>query len=166
LHLEYSTNLSGVDLGLVDVVCKLMHARNLNNLLEVNFREVDSFLRDENHIPCFDSPPNSFSSIKSLFIELYWLMLMPPVQRSVEQLVSYVEKLNAISEYVNKQWNENSLVKMHKYDAKFIALEGNLIILEFKKSTEEKTKQLLCEKLCNTFCKILDEKSIKVVAEL
>lgn len=54
LELKYFTNLTGVPLAFIDVIIELAHKRDFHSLPLLSFREVESFLRDYNHVPAFD----------------------------------------------------------------------------------------------------------------
>jgi len=152
-------------MAIVDVVCKLSYGRPISSFLELNFREIENFLRDENHIPCFESEPSWFKGVEQLFKDLYWSILVPSPVNLGKQTATYLERIAVISNYINDQWNASLLVQHNNYGVNFVSLENELVILEFQKTTEEKVKLLLCEKLKVMINKILDSKSIKVVAE-
>ena len=66
VEINYSTNIKEVALGFLDALIELIKGRNIIALSGLSMREVESFLRDQNHIPSIPSESMIFHRIFSL----------------------------------------------------------------------------------------------------
>lgn len=107
LTLKYSSPVQNdIDNIFLESICRLSKDKTLQFLFALTFREIESFLRDENHIPAFDSTieNEAMSALtrvkKSLIVEilLQKLSLSGPLSGSTDwRKLTLVEKNRAVS---------------------------------------------------------------------
>ncbi len=60
LGLQYATNLKGPSLAFLEAAVELLQGRKITTILQLTVREVESFLRDQNDLPAFQSGHAAF----------------------------------------------------------------------------------------------------------
>ena len=63
LTVFHGKNPEDVDFILAEVVAKFSENKKISDVWKINFREIESFLRDENHLPAFGSETHEIESI-------------------------------------------------------------------------------------------------------
>ena len=101
---------------LLETVSRMAIGRDISSLLRLSFRELENFLRDENHLPSFENLDNL--SIEKSFKEVKNSLL-------VALLIKEMKK-NENNPALSKAWGQLNLVEKNlKMDA-FILLLNNL----------------------------------------
>jgi len=49
----YATNISGAEIAYLEAFCELSLGKNRQGLAKLSFREVENYLRDQNHVPAY-----------------------------------------------------------------------------------------------------------------
>jgi len=99
LTLQYSnsTGQSLVDLFL-ESVCRMLVNRPLQALFSLSFREVENFLRDENHLPAFTN--DSESSAREVFLQVKMTLVQKVLLENMD-----IKRLIG----TDQSWNDLSL---------------------------------------------------------
>ena len=134
--------------------------RPINELWKINFREIENFLRDENHLPAFqENLPEIESALEKVKISLIATVVKLQVGKELIELksgISHWEKLNLVSK---NTWAE-SFVKHLGWQ--FIFCDGGVLTVAGTPSgVSNEGLQLLFEKILETGEFVLP---VKVVA--
>lgn len=145
---------------LEDVLCLFVQNKRLADLFKLNIREIESFLRDENHLPATDfSFEDLEKTLKSSMVSLLACALKSKL----------TGRIPLLSEQL-RNWDELSLVeKNHWAQELFGSFSCQLVLAESKQITlsevpvglEEKQLEELLGDLFGTGTKLL---TMKVVA--
>ena len=136
-QLNYQTNLSGIDLGFLDALFHILQGKGRRNLLELTTREVESFMRDENHVPAFTSElapdPKIWQVINTIIKEVNKTLTpsQNPLLTGTEfEALSLVEKLKAMESLI-EQAIRPALIK-DGGDLKLVNINQNQVFISFQ----------------------------------
>lgn len=119
LTARHKSSLEDVSFLFAEVLCLFSQGKNILEVWKISYREVESFLRDENHLPFLPVDPKE---LESLFIKTK-LSLMGALLKSSHQF-----NLVDVS-----QWEALSLVEKNKLaQALFSALSWDFIYCDGK----------------------------------
>jgi hypothetical protein len=142
-----------------ETISILTNEREPNSIMKITFKEFESFLRDDNSIPSFNSDnrqlaENYFLEGKNLFI-FSWLVTLKKANHDHRNL-NFIDKMRVVSEFielVSLNITTENVIKLEYVEHEFIYYS--------LKSPEE--YQFLVLGLENFFSELFSE-SIKLVA--
>jgi hypothetical protein len=166
-----NTPLRAVFYGL----CTILRNSDLERVLSLSERELDSFLRDENHIPCMKEGLSidfvqEFSS-KFLASFLNNELKDEVEDWSVESSASYVEKIGAINDFLAIKVNTLDYFSNANLEMHLVHLSEETIFCEFRSSINrvKQAPNVINEdsraSLGKLMGRIIDNESIKLVVE-
>ena len=77
LTVSYESTFNRTRIAIMETIALMLNKRNLSNLFTLTYRELESYLRDQNDIPAFDDPDAEvifdqiLSNLQSLFFNFY-----------------------------------------------------------------------------------------------
>lgn len=100
----------------LETISQMVLGRDIYFLLNLQFRELENFLRDENHLPVFDillpiSPEDSFKSVKNSLLATLLKYEIEKIEGAVSQLFG---------------WSHLSLADKNRWSRTFISHLNNL----------------------------------------
>lgn len=104
INIKYNSNIIGIDVAIIESCFKMLEKRTVDRLYSTNFREAESFLRDDNHVPSIPEGIDSewiFEMLKKVaaFLLVSSLRDLPNIQISNEMsLVQKIKHINALLE--------------------------------------------------------------------
>lgn len=112
----FSEEASICDLLILETLSLMVKGRDVLALNHLSFRELENFLRDENHLPVFENLPGNFpeESFKSVKNSLIVAILKNKLEA----------KLNPTKKLI--KWEELSLVEQNKTCLAYVTLLNNL----------------------------------------
>ena len=119
-------------------LCKLLQNSDIDRMKTFSSRELDSFLRDENHIPCMssgfpDAEIKEFTS-KLLAGHFEFLLAGEVEDWSVGSESTFVEKLEAINDFFAIKVNVLDHFNLLNLEVNLVHLTDTNIYVEFKSS--------------------------------
>jgi Fe-S cluster biogenesis protein NfuA len=105
----YATNISGAEIAYLEAFCELSLGKSRQGLAKFSFREVENFLRDQNHLPAYPYTADD---------EAIWNLLN---QRTIKALSEH-SMMQKSSEVVVSKWHPQ-LSLSEKYQAIETVLE-------------------------------------------
>lgn len=124
-----------------EVLCRLSAGKKLEKVALITFREVENFLRDENHQPAFDLPAEviqelevCFINVKFVFLAACFLAHLSPLEiqssailsKKAEDLGSLAEKNAAFSTFivlVNKEFQSKCAIEFVMFEPPILYLK-------------------------------------------
>jgi hypothetical protein len=121
LTVFHRKNERAIETILAEVVSKFAKNKKISELWKINFREVDSFLRDSNHLPTFsDDQVLAEKLLQETKISLIAEAVGARLQNDISELKMQIS-----------QWSELGLVAKNLWAQKIIApLEWELVLCE------------------------------------
>ncbi len=77
LTVSYESTFNRTRIAIMETIALMLNKRNLSNLFTLTYRELESYLRDQNDIPAFEDPDAEIifdqilSNLQSLFFNFY-----------------------------------------------------------------------------------------------
>jgi len=105
LTVSHGKNPDNVEFILAEVVAKFSENKNISDVWKINFREIESFLRDENHLPAF---VGSTEEIESVLIQVKASLIGFAVKAKLKNQHEWI-----ISQ--RKNWNQLSLTAKNEW---------------------------------------------------
>ncbi len=128
LTVTYSSSSTENELLFKEIISKFSKGRALKQVLEINFRELESFLRDENHLPAF--PEESSKELSELLNRLKLSLV-------TSALYSKNPSFKELSEALLRNWEELSLVEKNQWAQRLIS--------EIQKELNQNFELLWCD---------------------
>lgn len=138
-HLSYTVNEEKVENGVLFALCKLLKNADIKRIKSLTAREVESFLRDKNHIPAMGDLP-----FPDLFVDTFRELLLSKVFEdeiikdldfwTIKENASYVDKIKAISEFFTLKINMSEYFSEENIVIELIQLEEESFFVEFSSS--------------------------------
>lgn len=133
LTVSYCSSSTKIELLFKEIISRFSRGCSLKQALEINFRELESFLRDENHLPAF--PEESFQELSELLIEL-------KISLVTSALYSKNPSFIELSESLLTSWQKFSLVEKNLWAQRLIG--------EIHKELQQNIELLWCDDTCLT----------------
>lgn len=115
----HGKNAGDVDFIIASVLAKFSENKKILDIWKINFREIESFLRDENHLPAFtENIPELEQILNSNKISLVGSAIKAKLGSEAENLFS-----------LRKNWNQLSLAAKNQWAQKLSAALGWELIL-------------------------------------
>ena len=111
LTVTYAISSVEIELLFKEIISKFSKGRSLKQVSEINFREVESFLRDENHLPAFTE--QSFQELTELLKELKLSLI-------TSSLYSKNPLFKELSEALFMSWQHYTLVEKNQWAQKLL----------------------------------------------
>lgn len=119
LTVFHGKNADEVDFIIAEVLAKFSENKRILDIWKINFREIESFLRDENHLPAFtENIPELESILGTHKISLIGFAVKSKLGASSLELVSQ-----------RKNWNQLSIAAKNEWAQKLLAPLGWELIL-------------------------------------
>lgn len=119
LTVFHGKNKSDVDFIIAEVMAKFSGNKNFLDVWKINFREIESFLRDENHLPAF---PENNSEAEIIFnqmkISLIGFAVKAKLGTGLKELLSQ-----------RKSWNQQTLAAKNLWAQTILSALGWQLIL-------------------------------------
>jgi hypothetical protein len=141
LTATYSTSSTEIEQLFKEIISRFSKGRSLKQALEINFRELESFLRDENHLPSFSE--DSFQELSELLNDLKLSLV-------TSALSTKNPSFKELSETLLISWQELSLVDKNQWAKRLVS--------EIQKELKHNFELLWCDESSLTF-KILPEQT-------
>jgi hypothetical protein len=142
LTATYSSSSTEIELLFKEIISKFSKGRSLKQALEINFRELESFLRDENHLPAF--PEESSQELSELLKELKLSLV-------TSALYSKNPSFKELSEALLRRWQELSLVEKNQWAQRLIS--------EIQKELNQNFELLWCDETSLTIKTVAEQAS-------
>jgi hypothetical protein len=121
LTVSHSNNEPNLEKLFAEVLAKFAKNKKISELWKINFREVESFLRDENHLPAF---PENQDLAENALIKSRNSLIASAVETKLQNNFPLLNKQVS-------QWGSLSLVEKNKWADMLLApLEWQLIYCE------------------------------------
>ncbi len=125
LTVSHGKNPEDVEFILAEVVAKFSENKIIPDVWKINFREIESFLRDENHLPAFTE---SIQEIESVLIQvkasLIGFAVKAKLKNQYEWLISQRKNWNQLSLTAQNEWAQ-TLIKPLGWE--LIFCEGDVL---------------------------------------
>ncbi len=116
LTLSHCFQPETVECLMIESLASLCLHKNLKYLCKLQYKELENFLRDENHIPAL--------SIETIFFEAFSKMRQLFIMESLKQALAHHSELNYPQ-------NDSNLVELNRWGQHFSRfLNGELILVE------------------------------------
>ncbi len=116
LTLSHCFQPGTVECLMIESLASLCLHKNLKYLWKIQYKELENFLRDENHIPAL--------SIETIFFEAFSKMRQLFIMESLKQALAHHSELNYPQ-------NDSNLVELNRWGQHFSRfLNGELILVE------------------------------------
>ena len=158
--IHFSTSDSSPLRAIFYGMCLILKNSTIQRVKEFSERELDSFLRDENHIPCMEGGvPSDFISV--FYSKLVAAQLNSDLKDEVDDWkapegANYVEKIGAISDFFAIKLNPSDQLANANLEMQLVHLTDDEVICEFRSSINRVKQQP----------NSLDLESRKVIEEL
>ena len=155
-------------------ISKLLHNSNLDRIKSFTARELDSFLRDENHIECMESFPTLFISefINRLIAELFYYEISEEIEGwNISRESGYVQKIAALGDFFAIKLNTHQVISSENYEIHLVHLTDEQVFIELRgvsnglKMDHSLLTKDIFSKLEIVVRRIIDSETIKLVAE-
>jgi hypothetical protein len=174
-NLKFNTNDNSPKRAIYHSLCKLLKNSDIDRVRNFSSRELDSFLRDENHIPSMESgfPDAEIKKFTETLLAAYVEFLLEDDidDWKVSKDSTYVERIQAINDFMAIKVNvieyfsslnlEVNLVHLTE-DSVFIELKSVVNGLKLATNSIDKEMYLSLERVVR---RIIGRQSIKLVAE-
>jgi hypothetical protein len=105
LTVIHGGNVADVDFLIAEVLAKFSENKKILDIWKINFREIESFLRDENHLPAFTENISELELIlNSHKISLAGSAIKTKLASEAEVLFSQRKNWNQLSLSAKNQW--------------------------------------------------------------
>lgn len=119
LTVRHGRNSQNIDFLIAEIVAKFSINKKIQDVWKINFREIESFLRDENHLPAFTENISDLGPIvDSTKISLIAFALKAQLKHSDESVFSQ-----------RKNWNQLTLAAKNRWAQQLLAALGWELIL-------------------------------------
>ena len=127
-NLKYSSNIIGVDVAIVESCFKMLENRSIDRLYSMNFREAESYLRDENHVESFPEGTEADWIFEMLKKTAHFLLKSSLKTIECDELMPHASLVQKIK-YLN------NLLEMVSFDSFIIGqfVKVSLVQLELKR---------------------------------
>ncbi|WP_372653746.1 hypothetical protein [Halobacteriovorax sp.] len=138
-ELLYETEQERVENGIYFAICKILKGADLQRIKSISSREVESFLRDQNHIPAMGESPFPFEvvdTIRNLLVtSIFEYELADDLDFwRIASDATYVDKIKAISEFFTLKINMSDYFTQEKVEIELIQLEEDTFFVELSSS--------------------------------
>ena len=137
--ISYTVEEEKVVNGVLFALCKLLKNADIKRIKSLTSREVESFLRDKNHVPSMGETP-----FPDQFVDSFRELLLSNVFAGeiikdldfwiVKENASYVDKIKAISEFFTLKINMSEYFSEENIAIELIQLEDESFFVEFSSS--------------------------------
>ncbi len=160
LTVFHSGNPADLEFLLEDVLCLFAKNKRLGDLFKLNIREIENFLRDENHLPATDFSHEILeSTLKSSIISLVACGIKTKLSARISVLLAELESWSELSLVEKNRWAQELFGVL---SCQLILSEGTHITLaEVPAGVEERQLE---ELLIEIFGEGAKQLSVKVVA--
>ena len=142
LTVTHGKNPDDIEFILAEVVAKFSENKNIFDIWKINFRETESFLRDENHLPAFTGDTQEIESILiHIKASIIGFALKSKIKKEQEWIFSQWKNLNFISLTLQNQWAQ-ALVKVLNWELVFYE-ESILTVTNTPEGIDSETLSLL-----------------------
>ena len=142
LTVSHGKNPDDIEFILAEVVAKFSENKNIFDIWKINFRETESFLRDENHLPAFTGDTQEIESILiHIKASIIGFALKSKIKKEQEWIFSQWKNLNFISLTLQNQWAQ-ALVKVLNWELVFYE-ESILTVTNTPEGIDSETLSLL-----------------------
>ncbi|PIK16006.1 hypothetical protein [Halobacteriovorax sp. JY17] len=138
-EISYTVESERIENGILFALCTLLKNADTKRMKSITAREVESFLRDQNHIPAMGESP-----FPGAFVDSFRELLISSVFESeirkdvdfweVSEESSYVDKIKAISDFFTLKINMNEYFLEESMEIELIQLEDDAFFVEFRSS--------------------------------
>ena len=163
-----------VRIAIFFALSKLLAKSNLERLKNFSARELESFLRDENHVACMENFPIQFISEfkEKLTSELFYYQVSQEVDGwNISKDATYVEKITALSDFLAIKVNTHEVVSSENIELHLVHLTNEQAFIELRgagnglKMDGSLLSKALLDKLQLIMRRIIESESIILVAE-
>lgn len=113
LTVFHGKNADEVDFIIAEVLAKFSENKKIGDIWKINFREIESFLRDENHLPAFtENIPELESILNSNKISLIGFTVKAKLGPVVFELISQRKNWNMLSIAAKNEWAQKILAPL------------------------------------------------------
>ena len=119
LTVSHGKDPDNMEFILAEVVAKFSENKKISDIWKINFREIESFLRDENHLPAFGTDTLEIESLLALIkASLVGHALKSKVKKEQNLIISQRNQWSHLSLTVQNVWAQ-SLVKTLDWELVF-----------------------------------------------
>ena len=119
LTVSHGKNPEDMEFLIAEVVAKFSENKKISEIWKINFREIESFLRDENHLPTFTGDTLEIESILNhIKTTLIGFAFKSKINKENKMIISQWKNINHLSLTVQNQWAQ-SLVKVLDWELIF-----------------------------------------------
>lgn len=119
-------------------LCKLLENSDIDRMKSFSSRELDSFLRDENHVPCMTTgfPDEEIKKFTSKLLAVHFESLLESEvdDWSVVSTSTYIDKIRAIDDFLAIKVNVLEQFSSINVDVNLVHLTNEMIYVELKSS--------------------------------
>lgn len=125
IEVFHGKNSHEIEFILAEVLAKFSGKKKISDIWKINFREIESFLRDENHLPAF---AGDMQKIESLFIQLKARLIgfavKVKLEKQIDWIISQRKKGNQLSLTAQNEWAE---VLIRPLEWQLVFCEGDVL---------------------------------------
>ncbi|GEM_PF-5118971 len=138
-ELLYEVEEDRIENGIFYAICKVLKSADLKRIKSLSSREVESFLRDQNHIPAMGESPfpsKIVDDIRNLLVtSIFEYELADDLDFwRVGENPTYVDKIKAISEFFTLKVNMSDYFTQENVEIELIHLEEESFYVELSSS--------------------------------
>lgn len=125
LTVSHGKSPDDIEFILAEVVAKFSENKKISDVWKINFREVESFLRDENHLPAFGDDTHEIESVMGgLKVSLISFAFKAKLKNDYEWFISQRKNWNRLSLTAQNEW-AHALIKPLGWELVFC--EGDIL---------------------------------------
>ena len=125
LTVSHGKNPDDIEFILAEVVAKFSENKKISEIWKINFREIESFLRDENHLPAFTGETQEIESLLiQIKVSLIGNALKSKIEKEQEWIIYQWKNVNFLSMSLQNQWAQ-AITKL--LDWELVFYESNIL---------------------------------------
>lgn len=125
LTLSHGKNPDSIEFILAEVVAKFSENMKISDVWKINFREIENFLRDENHLPAFGGDTQEMESLLTqMKAELIGLAFKAKLEKQYKWIISQRKDWNQLTLTAQNEWAQ-ILIKALGWE--LVLCEGSIL---------------------------------------